>query len=60
MKLVVKRSKPSAIQGRRTAFLYEYYDIWRCYYDGSCPSTAQRDEALMELKRLYPEQEEPV
>lgn len=43
----------------RAAYLEEYYDIWRCYYDASCPTAEQRDAALADLTRRYPNQEAP-
>lgn len=43
----------------RAAYLAEYYDIWRCYYDASCPTAEQRDRALAELQSRYPDQEPP-
>ncbi len=43
----------------RQSYLDEYYDIWRCFYDGSCPSGDHRDSALADLQSRYPDEMPP-
>lgn len=38
----------------RAEFEREYWDIWRCFYDGTCPTGAMRDEDLADLRSRFP------
>jgi hypothetical protein len=40
----------------RAQFQEEYDDIWRCFYDGSCPTGKQRDRALAALAEQFPKE----
>lgn len=37
-------------------FKTEHDDIWRCFYDGTCPTGEQRNWALAALAKQFPAQ----